>query len=52
MGEAVACKIYESRPTPCRDFTASFENGEPNPRCDQARARYGLPPLTPQSWNA
>ncbi len=52
MGEEVACKIYESRPTPCRDFTASFENGEANPRCDQARARYGLPPLTPRSWNA
>lgn len=52
IGKEVECTIYENRPTPCRDFTASFENGEPNPRCDQARARYGLAPLTPQDWTA
>jgi Fe-S-cluster containining protein len=52
IGRKVACGIYENRPTPCRDFTASFEDGQSNPRCDQARARYGLPPLTLQDWSA
>lgn len=44
-GERVACTIYEHRPSPCRSFKMSGENGEPNEACDRARARYGLPPL-------
>lgn len=52
IGNRVACTIHPERPTPCRDFEASFENGTPNPRCDRAREKYGLPPLTPRNWNA
>ena len=28
------------RPTPCREFTASYEGGVANPACDDARARH------------
>lgn len=51
IGEEVSCSIYGNRPTPCRDFVASYEAGEPNLRCDRARARYGLPALSPQDWS-
>lgn len=47
VGKAVACNMYEQRSTSCRDFEASWENGEHNPRCDDARAAHGLPPLQP-----
>jgi len=40
IGDEVACAIYASRPSPCREF------GDERARCDQARARHGLPPLT------
>ena len=52
IGRQVACSIYGERPTPCRDFEASYEKGEPNPRCDRARERHGLQPLTPRDWIA
>lgn len=52
VGERVGCQIYLSRPTPCREFAAAFENGLGNPRCDEARARYGLRPLRPEDWLA
>ena len=44
---AVHCTIYENRPSPCREFAMSGENGEENDACNRARARYGLPPLRP-----
>jgi len=47
IGRAVHCRIYAERPSPCREFQASWVDGEHNPRCDAARARHGLPPLTP-----
>ncbi len=46
IGISVSCAIYENRPTPCRRFTASYENGVREPRCDEARLRHGLKPLT------
>lgn len=46
VGKAVGCTIYHLRSSTCREFTASWENGEHNPVCDRARARYGLPPLS------
>jgi len=53
VGEAVGCSIYSLRPTPCRDFHASFEDGKTNqPRCDQARAKYGLAPLSRRDWTS
>ncbi len=48
LGEDCACTIYADRPSPCREFTASWEDGQPNPDCDKARARVGLRPLTPE----
>lgn len=50
VGERVRCTIYENRPSTCRHFEASFENGAPNPRCDQARAAHGLAPLSGADW--
>jgi Fe-S-cluster containining protein len=48
IGEDVRCTMYEQRSSSCRDFDASWEHGEHNPRCDDARAKHGLPPLSPQ----
>lgn len=50
VGQSVACTIYESRPTPCRRFTASYEKGVREPRCDEAREVHGLRPLTKADW--
>lgn len=48
IGEKVTCTIYEDRPSPCRAFSVSWENGIHNPDCDRARAVYGLVPVTPE----
>lgn len=45
VGVAVACRIYAQRPSPCREFKPQGEDGEDNPDCSCARARFGLPPL-------
>jgi Fe-S-cluster containining protein len=45
VGKPVHCNIYPQRSSTCREFTASWENGEHNEICDRARARYGLLPL-------
>lgn len=50
IGKSVRCAIHPQRSSVCRDFVPSWENGEPNPRCDKARARWGLAPLTPHDW--
>lgn len=50
IGKDAKCSIYEKRPTPCREFRASYEEGHQNRRCDEARAKHGLRPLTPQDW--
>ena len=47
VGDQVRCTIYENRPSPCREFTCNGESYEYNEGCDKARARFGLPPLTP-----
>ncbi|BBQ84232.1 MULTISPECIES: YkgJ family cysteine cluster protein [Enterobacteriaceae] len=47
IGDSVSCTIYAHRPSPCREFAMSGENGELNEACNRARARYGLPPLEP-----
>lgn len=44
-GKQVRCGIYENRPSPCREFAMSGENGIANDACNRARAKYGLPPL-------
>jgi len=45
IGGCVSCGIYDQRPSPCREFAMSGEQGVPNDACDRARARHGLPPL-------
>lgn len=51
IGEEVHCRIYEQRPTPCREFGIQEENGflsitpEELERCNHARNAWGLPPL-------
>lgn len=45
IGKNVGCTIYENRPSPCRNFLASFEDGVHRPRCDEARTKHGLTPL-------
>jgi Fe-S-cluster containining protein len=50
IGTAVRCDIHPQRPSACRDYTPSYENGVANPRCDAARAAHGLAALTPDDW--
>jgi Fe-S-cluster containining protein len=45
IGKSVSCQIYLQRPSPCRNFLASFEDGRHRPRCDEARKKHGLRPL-------
>ena len=52
IGKSVSCKIYDNRPSPCRNFKASFEDGSQNLRCDEARATMGLLPLTLEDWKS
>ena len=47
VGKQVHCRIYPQRPSPCRELKASYEDGTHSEQCDRARARNGLPPLTP-----
>lgn len=51
LGRAVCCGIHDRRPSVCHAFTASWAEGEPNDRCDAARARYGMRALTPEDWS-
>lgn len=51
-GVSVQCTIYEQRPSVCKEFAPSWFGGVYNERCDQARATRGLPPLTPEIWDA
>jgi len=50
IGERVLCTIHPQRASTCRNYLPSFEDGESNPRCDAARAAYGLDALTPADW--
>ena len=50
VGEHVHCTVYARRPSPCRDLGAAWEHGQPSPQCDRARAKHGLPALTPADW--
>jgi Fe-S-cluster containining protein len=40
LGQWVSCGLYAQRPSPCREL----QPGEP--KCNQARLRHGLPPLS------
>jgi Fe-S-cluster containining protein len=47
IGKRVRCTIHPLRPSPCREFAASWSGGVHHERCDRARAAHGLPPLAP-----
>ena len=47
IGNEVKCTIYELRPSPCREFTASWADGQCNIDCNRARAHYSLAPILP-----
>ena len=50
IGERVFCRIHALRSSVCREFDASWVNGEKNIRCDRARAAHNLAPLPPDAW--
>ncbi|MBW2253454.1 MAG: SAM-dependent methyltransferase [Deltaproteobacteria bacterium] len=50
IGQWTGCTIYPHRPTGCRVFNPSWENGLRCPGCDVAREAHGLPLLTPEVW--
>lgn len=50
VGLLANCSIYQNRPSPCRNFKASYEDGFQQIRCDQARAKHGLKALTKTDW--
>jgi hypothetical protein len=50
IGRRVSCSIYERRASVCREFEPAWQNNTANPRCDKARAAWGLAPLKPESW--
>ncbi len=50
IGKSVGCTIYERRPSCCREFKPSYEDGIKNPRCDFARKGKGLRPLRPSDY--
>lgn len=50
IGLNAKCSVYNNRPTPCRQFTASYADGKRHERCDQARLAHGLKPLRRQDW--
>ena len=41
VGVNVTCRIYDQRPSPCREVAAGSD------QCQRARARHGLPLLVP-----
>jgi Fe-S-cluster containining protein len=49
IGELVQCSIYPQRASVCREFPYSGQDGQPNERCEKARAAWGLPPLFPST---
>lgn len=51
IGKSAFCTGYTTRSSTCRDeFPGSYQYGEHNERCDRARAKHGLRPLTPEDW--
>jgi Fe-S-cluster containining protein len=66
IGERAHCGIYTARPSPCRDLPASYspihspettppsgtpvQHQGPEDKCDRARQKFGLAPLTLADW--
>lgn len=45
IGKSVSCAIYESRPSPCSEFSPLSAVGRGDDACNEARRRHDLPPL-------
>jgi hypothetical protein len=52
IGGAARCSIYPLRSSSCHEVEPSWESGRRDDRCDAARLRHGLAPLTPADWVA
>lgn len=52
VGKSTSCQIYDMRPSPCRSFKPSFEDGLQNKNCEKARLSKGLGYLTLADWNS
>ena len=50
IGSCASCSIHPQRPSVCRAFGASFEDGKREHRCDASRKLHGLKPLTMEDW--
>ena len=48
VGKGTSCSIYAQRSSTCREFEASWTDGQHNPDCDAARAAFGLAPVMPR----
>ena len=48
VGKAVGCRIYDDRPSPCREFGALASIGIYERACNRARSMHGLPPVPVQ----
>ena len=46
IGENVSCKIYPNRPSSCSEFAPLATLGYGDASCNEARRRFGLPPLS------
>lgn len=51
IAKNVSCQIYENRPSTCRTFSPSFEDGLRNEGCETARIKHGLDILSRSDWN-
>ena len=50
IGDRARCTIYPDRPYVCHHVVASWERGERDSSCDDARRKHGLKPLTVRDW--
>jgi Fe-S-cluster containining protein len=51
VGKGTRCSIYEQRSSTCREFEASWTDGQHNPDCDAARAAFGLAAIAQPSFS-
>lgn len=45
IGKNISCNIYHDRPSSCRTFPVWLEDGTPNPKCQELRAKNHLKPI-------
>lgn len=50
VGVGVGCRLYPSRPSPCREFNPLAAVGVTDEACARARRRHGLAPLPRGEW--